>query len=122
MGGGGGAVFRWVMQLHKDVPRAARFYSEGLGFTVNVCTRRWAQLQSDSFNLALLHSPSENVGQEGYSSLLSFTVTDINSTVMKLIELGAQLDGPIRYETHGNGKVAAMRCLDGHMVGLHEPA
>lgn len=39
--------------------------------------------------------------QKGYSSLLSFTVTDINTTVTKLMALGAELDGPIKYEIHG---------------------
>ncbi|KAH7513839.1 hypothetical protein FEM48_Zijuj11G0024900 [Ziziphus jujuba var. spinosa] len=88
-----GVSFRWILQLHKDVPKAARFYSEGLDFTVNVCTLRWAELQS---------------------------VTDINSTVTRLMALGAELDGSIKYEIHG--KVAAMRCMDGHMLGLYEPA
>ncbi|KAK3005019.1 hypothetical protein RJ639_015584 [Escallonia herrerae] len=58
--------------------------------------------------------------QKGHSSLLSFTVTDINDTVSKLMTLGAELNGPIKYEIHG--KVAAMRCMDGHMLGLYEPA
>jgi len=31
------ATLRWVLQLHRDVPRAARFYAEGLDFSVNVC-------------------------------------------------------------------------------------
>ena len=44
---------------------------------------------------------SDHVMQNGYSSLLSFTVTDINSTVTKLMALGAELDGPIKYEIHG---------------------
>lgn len=51
------ASLRWLMQLHKDVPKAAKFYSEGLGFTINVCTLRWAELQSGPLKLALLHSP-----------------------------------------------------------------
>jgi len=51
------ASFRWLLQLHKDVPKAARFYSEGLDFTVNVCTLRWAELQSGPLKLALMHSP-----------------------------------------------------------------
>ncbi|XP_057980499.1 uncharacterized protein LOC131166186 isoform X2 [Malania oleifera] len=114
------ASFRWVLQLHRDVPKAARFYSEGLGFAVDVCTLRWAELQSGPFKLALLQSPSDHVMQKGYSSLLSFTVTDINTTLTKLMALGAELDGPIKYEIHG--KVAALRCLDGHMLGLYEPA
>ncbi|KAL3516753.1 hypothetical protein ACH5RR_023655 [Cinchona calisaya] len=117
------ASLRWVLQLHKDVPKAAKLYSEGLGFTVNVCTLRWAELelQPGPLKLALMHSPtSSDHLQKGYSSLLSFTVTDISSTVTKLMALGAELDGPIKYEIHG--KVAAMRCFDGHMLGLYEPA
>lgn len=51
------ASFRWILQLHKDVPKAARFYSEGLDFTVNVCTQRWAELNSGHLKLALMHSP-----------------------------------------------------------------
>ncbi|CAI8584857.1 unnamed protein product [Vicia faba] len=113
------ASFRWLLQLHKDVPKAARFYSEGLDFTVNVCTLRWAELQSGPLKLALLHSPIDQSKQKEYTSLLSFTVTDINSTVTKLMALGAELDGPIKYEIHG--KVAAMRCIDGHVLGLYEP-
>ncbi|KAL0555871.1 hypothetical protein IC582_004372 [Cucumis melo] len=114
------ASFRWILQLHKDVPKAARFYSEGLDFTVNVCTLRWAELQSGPLKLALMQSNDHIVQQKGYSSLLSFTVTDINSTVTKLMAMGAELDGSIKYEIHG--KVASMRCIDGHMLGLYEPA
>lgn len=33
--------------------------------------------------------------------MLSFTVADMNSTVTKLMSLGAELDGPIKYEIHG---------------------
>ncbi|KAM1618154.1 hypothetical protein ACFX1R_018346 [Malus domestica] len=114
------ASFRWLLQLHKDVPKAARFYAEGLDFAVNVCTLRWAELQSGPLKLSLMQSPKDHVMQSGNSSLLSFTVPDINQTVTKLMALGAELDGPIKYEVHG--KVAAMRCIDGHMLGLYEPA
>ena len=50
------ATLRWVLQLHRDVPRAARFYAEGLDFSVNVCTLRWAELQSGPLKLALMHT------------------------------------------------------------------
>ncbi|XP_050374140.1 uncharacterized protein LOC126791718 [Argentina anserina] len=116
----GVASFRWILQLHKDVPKAARFYSEGLGFTVNVSTLRWTEIQSGPLKLALMQSPNDHAMQKGYSSLLSFTVPDINQTVARLMTLGAELDGAIKYEIHG--KVAAVRCLDGHMIGLYEPA
>ncbi|KAL8556746.1 hypothetical protein ACS0TY_004276 [Phlomoides rotata] len=114
------ATFRYLVQLHKDVPKAARFYSEGLGFKINVCTLRWAELHSGPLKLALLHSSSDHVEHKDHSSILSFTVTDINSTVTKLMSLGAELDGQIKHEIHG--KVAAMRCADGHVLGLYEPA
>ncbi|KAK9946772.1 hypothetical protein M0R45_012218 [Rubus argutus] len=87
------ASFRWILQLHKD---------------------------SGPLKLALMQSPNDHVMQKGYSSLVSFTVPDINQTVTKLMTLGAELDGPIKYEIHG--KVAALRCIDGHMLGLYEPA
>lgn len=54
----GGAAFRWLLQLHRDVPKAARFYSEGLDFNINVCTLRWAELQNGPLKLALMHSPT----------------------------------------------------------------
>ncbi|KAJ3683070.1 hypothetical protein LUZ60_013297 [Juncus effusus] len=114
-----GVGLRWVVQMHRDVPRAARFYSDGLDFTVNVCTLRWAELQSGPLKLALMHSPKLEK-HNCYSSMLSFTVMDLTSTMTKLMSLGAELDGPIKYEIHG--KVAAMRCIDGHMLGLYEPA
>ncbi|XWS61682.1 hypothetical protein CRYUN_Cryun07bG0146800 [Craigia yunnanensis] len=120
--------FRWLLQFHKDVPKAANFYSQGLDFSVNICTLRWAELHSGPLKLALMQSPCDNVMQSGYSSLLSFTVNDINSTVTKLMALGAELDGPIKYEIHClhfffiPHIVAAMRCIDGHMIGLYEPA
>lgn len=54
------ASLRWVLQLHKEVPKAAKLYSEGLGFTVNVCTPRWAELelQPGPLRLALMESPT----------------------------------------------------------------
>nr|BAX25128.1 hypothetical protein [Oryza brachyantha] len=124
------ATLRWVLQMHRDVPRAARFYAEGLDFSVNVCTLRWAELQSGPLKLALMHTNDRSrplsflstnlASQRVYSSMLSFTVPDINSTVTKLLSLGAELDGPIKHEI--TGKVAAVRCIDGHMLGLYEPA
>ncbi|GLJ44872.1 hypothetical protein SUGI_0944540 [Cryptomeria japonica] len=114
------ATLRWIVQLHKDVPKAARFYSDGLGFTVNVCTLKWAELQSGPLTIALMQAPKDLAAQKSNNSFLSFTVPDLNNTITRLISMGAELDGSIKYEIHG--KVAAVRCLDGHMLGLYEPA
>ena len=49
----GGAVLKYVMLLQRDVPKAVRFYNEGLGLQVNCATERWAELQSGQTKLAL---------------------------------------------------------------------
>lgn len=61
---------------------------------------------------------SDHVEQKGYSSLLSFTVTDINSTVTKLMALGAEMDGPIKYEVHGKviPEAVKYRFLESHFI------
>ena len=37
----------------------------------------------------------------GYSPFLSFRVLDLQDTVMKMMELGGTLDGPIKYPPQG---------------------
>lgn len=44
----------------------------------------------------------------------------MDDVVPKLIQLGAALDGAVRYESYG--KIAAVRSPDGHMIGLYEKA
>lgn len=44
----------------------------------------------------------------------------MDSTIPKLLQLGAALDSSIRYEPYG--KLAAIRSPDGHMLGLLERA
>ncbi|XP_062188607.1 uncharacterized protein LOC133891914 isoform X1 [Phragmites australis] len=113
------ATLRWVLQRPRDVSRAARFYAEGHDFCVNVCPLRWAELPSWPLKLALVRTNDSNLAsQRVYSSMLSFTIPDINSTVSKLMVLGAVLDGSIKYEIHG--EVTALRCID--MLGLYKLA
>jgi catechol 2,3-dioxygenase-like lactoylglutathione lyase family enzyme len=151
------AVLRHVLLLQRDVRKAAHFYSEGLGLTVNVCTERWAELQSGGTRLGLkgvdgsVRHPGQPPGcrrlspacrftrcdvirsltprwtcreasvTAGYTPFLSFAVADISGTVARCLELGAVLDGPIKYRVHG-ARVAALRAPDGHMLGLVEEA
>ena len=44
---------RYVMLLQRDVPKAARFYSEGLGLHLRVLTDRWAELDGGGTTIAL---------------------------------------------------------------------
>jgi len=45
-------------------------------------------------------------------------VVDLQQTVSNMLQLGATLDGPIKYP--GSGKVAAVRAPDGQMLSLYE--
>lgn len=55
----------------------------------------------------------------GYTPFLSFKVLDLQQTVSNMLQLGATLDGPIKYP--GSGRVAAVRAPDGQMLSLYEP-
>ena len=46
-------MLRHILLLQRDVPRAAKFYSEGLGLEVKVLTERWAELDCGGSTLAL---------------------------------------------------------------------
>lgn len=115
------ALLKYIVLLNTDVPRSARFYAHGLGLAVTVCSERWAELQSGAFRIALMQAPKgTDPPARGYSPFLSFDIDDMEGTVTRLLSMGAELDGSIKYAPHG--KVAAVRCLDGHMLGLFEPA
>ena len=132
------AVLRHVLLLQRDVPAAARFYRDGLGLVVNVCTERWAELgnaasapgaspgvsasaaSAPETVIALKHVDSEAPRVAGSSASLSFPGSHLDQSVNDLLRAGASLDGPILYPPRG--KVAALRAPDGHMLGLFEPA
>lgn len=58
-------MLRQVLLLQRDVPKATRFYQEGLGLRVKVLTERWAELDAGSTTLALK-------AVEGCESLLAY--------------------------------------------------
>ena len=46
-------VLRHILLLQRDVPKAAQFYSQGLGLPLKVLTDRWAELQAGTTVIAL---------------------------------------------------------------------
>jgi hypothetical protein len=87
-----------------------------------LATDTWAELHASDGGVALCLAAADSLAQvtTGYSPHLHFDVADLDSTVVQLIQLGAELDGTIKHEPHG--KMAALRTPDGHMIGLYEPA
>ena len=143
------AMLSRVILLVRDVPTSAKFFTQGLGLNL-------ARLSQDERNALLTYhtdsdlSPSTPPGLSlrfsdveaeltpGYSTLLSFTLDDLDDAVIRCVQLGAHLDGPVKHTV--NGKVdshfqrdppivdlirclqaASLRTPDGHMVGLYEP-
>ena len=77
---------------------------------------------SNSSSIPLILKQSSNVSQmiTGYSPILCFDVKNMDNTLTKALEMGAILDGPIKYPMHG--KFASIRTPDGNIIGLFEPA
>lgn len=114
------ASLRYVLLLQRDVVKAAQFYSQGLGIGVRTLTERWAELQAGTTTIALKGVDGEAYTTAGYTPVLAFDVPDLQETLTRLIQLGAVMDGPIQYPVEG--KVAALRAPDGHMISLFEEA
>ena len=115
------ASLRHILLLQRDVPAAAHFYKEGLGLTVSkIVTDKWAELDAGdgATRITLLKAAEEAPLARGYSPILTFNVPDLDGTVLRLLRLGASMDGPIHFPVHG--KVASLRAPDGQMVGLYE--
>jgi len=104
----------------QGVATATNFYQNAVGLSVLRATEEWAELTDGrGVRLHIQSTFTESQLSTGYSPLLTFTVTDMNSRVAACAQAGAHLDGPIQYPAHG--KVAALRTPDGHMIGLYEP-
>jgi hypothetical protein len=148
-------VLRNIMLLQRNVPLAAKYYSEGVGLQLRLLTETWAELDAGTAVIALkkaegwascletrsvvtdmgwLHVCSlcfnhmanllsmcrEAYLTTGYSPFLSLEVPNVQNTVQRLISMGAEMDGPIRFGT--SGRIAAVRNPDGHMMSLFEQA
>ncbi|KAK9807234.1 hypothetical protein WJX73_000177 [Symbiochloris irregularis] len=114
------AALRHVLLLQRDVPKAATFYSRGLGLKVKVLTERWAELEAGSTTLALKAVDGEACCSVGYSPFLTFTVKELQTTLTQLLQLGSTMDGGVQHLPRG--LTAVVRAPDGHMISLFEPA
>jgi len=113
------AILRHVMLLQRDVPKAATFYSEGLGLRLLVCTKQWAELEcGPGARLALKGVEGEAFVTTGYTPFLSFQVTDMDERLTRMISLGAVMDGAVKFSP--TSRSAVLRAPDGHMIGLVE--
>ena len=146
------AVLRHVLLLQRDVPAAAKFYKDGLGLVVHVCTERWAELGNSEDSVASqgeASTSSQVTGDTGGTSHASTATPPETIIALKHVDSEAHVStgySPILSFTvtdldqtvnnllragasldgpilyPARGKVAALRAPDGHTLGLFEPA
>ena len=119
-----------ILVLVRDVARGVKFY-ETLGCrAVGAVSEDEAQVSlgapgagddddADELSLVLRRSDNEAQLSSGYTPLLLFNVSQVDEKIVRLLELGASLDGPI--ERAPEGTTATMRAPDGLMISIHEP-
>lgn len=112
------ASLKYVLLLQRDVPRAAVFYSQGLGLRLKVLTERWAELDAGATTIALKAVEGEACCTVGYSPFLTFKVKELQMTLTQLLQLGGTMDGGVKHLPQG--QTAAVRAPDGHMISLVE--
>ena len=93
---------RNVVLMLKDLPSAVQFYGkEGLGLALKRRSEMTAEFDTGGPPLVLKAVEGEAMRSTGYSPFLCFDVMDMDSTVVRLLQLGASLDGPIKYPAYG---------------------
>lgn len=109
-----------VVLLVRDVGRSLAFYGpQGLGLQlVEAATAGAAQLELPPLRLTLLAAQPgcEAPLATGYSPLLSLQLDDVAARLPRLLQLGAHMDGPLRYAPRH--AAATIRTPDGHMLAL----
>ncbi len=83
-------MLRQVLLLQRDVPKATRFYQEGLGLKVKVLTERWAELDAGSTTLAL--KAVEGYVRSNYVKLHMY-VHDLNFAACSDLLIGTPAQG-----------------------------
>ena len=105
----------------RNLQQASKFYQKGLQLTHISQDDNHILLRNPRTGifLGLQQSTQESQLSTSYSPIINFEMeSGLNETIYKLIEMGANLDGHVLYEVHGNS--ATLRTPDGHMIGLYE--
>lgn len=118
-------MMRQLLLMVRNPVTTGEFFSKSFGLIVKHQSDALVELNlpiQGGSSIALLIREASSVAQlsVGYSPVISLEVKDMESAVSTALQLGAILDGPIKYPVHG--KFAALRSPDGHIIGLFESA
>lgn len=117
-------ALRSVLLLVRNAQRTLSFFSEGLGMPIRYTAAEGTVGEVDSGPVGIIvqevpMGTSEAQLSVGYSPFLNLNVADLDTLLPRLVQMGAHMDGAVRYTP--SGKVVALRVPDGFMIGLHEP-
>lgn len=102
----------------KDLPAAVHFYGKnGLGLTLKRQGEMTAEFDTGGPPLVLKAVEGEAMRSTGYSPFLCFDVMDMDSTVVRLLQLGASLDGPIKHPAYGKVSLGMATGVWSHATG-----
>jgi hypothetical protein len=85
----------------RDVPKTLYFFQSALQLPVISAAPHQAMLQAGSSTLVLVQAKDEASCTTGYSPFLTFAVRDFDDSVVRLLQAGANLDGPIKHPHTG---------------------
>jgi predicted enzyme related to lactoylglutathione lyase len=124
---------RNIIFLLRNVNKALPFYTKGIGLKVlkdstttttttatSSSTTPYVELDTGSVKLILMQTEQEASATCGYSPLIHFEIQNMDETIVRLLQLGGRLDGPIQHEVYG--KLVSLRAPEGPIIGLYEPA
>lgn len=102
-----------------DVDRALRFYHDVLGLPVKLRCDDHAELQAESFLIALVLDPSTG-RRAGDSAAMGWSVDDLDRAAAELEARGIALGPPIGDASSPAGRRRTFRDPDGHPLELIE--
>ena len=95
------ASLRSVVLLLRDVPKTLSFFQSALQLPVIRSAPHQAMLQAGTSTLVLVQAKDEAACTTGYSPFLTFAVNDFDDAVVRMLQAGANLDGPIKHPHTG---------------------
>ena len=95
------ASLRSVVMMLRDVPKTLSFFQSALQLPVISAAPHQAMLQAGTSTLVLVQAKDEASCTTGYSPFLTFAVHDFDDCVVRMLQAGANLDGPIKHPHTG---------------------
>ena len=117
-------ALRNLILIAQNPAKTANFLVKTVGLVIKHESAAMIELRDSRDILPIIVKSADGLSPSvlstGYSPVMTFDVPNMEASITKAIELGAMLDGGIKYPVYG--KFASIRSPEGFMIGLFEPA